>query len=607
MTLPPALVQTQWARLIVTTLQQSGVATIVVSPGSRSAPLAWAAAQLQNQIAVVVIIDERSAGFYALGAARATGRPAALLCTSGTAAAHYLPAVIEAASTHVPLIIVTADRPAELQYCGAPQTIDQSHLFGGFSRASYLLGTPDATPLALRGCRRTVAQAVALATGALPGPVQLNVPLRKPLEPAVALDAEQHEFVRFSDQLAAHSPVLTAPVLHAVIPERVLTTINDARSGIIAVGNTPAYGTGLTEAVAALAQATGFVVIAESGSQVRHAGSCVTHHDALTMSSARDQLAPDVIIQIGGELASSGWIAARVAWTDAVTLIFDSHGVVDPHSQASAVVIGELAGALRDVAGRCAPLSEQAALRSAFAARWHALDTIAAAAVERALHTYPTAEAGMIKAAMHALPQGAGLLLGNSLPIRVVDQVTAPTSDRRRWIVTQRGANGIDGLLAGAAGAVQARGPAMLLIGDVSFAHDIGSLAVLRSVQQPLAIVVLDNDGGRIFDTLPIATTMDPLDPLASAGTVSAATVMAQFFTTPPGFDIATVARAFGLTTIETTTAHTTHHAVRQAFERACVTIIVVRCSSDGAQAVQRAVLDSIGTSTLLQRPSEKT
>ncbi len=603
MTLPPALVQTQWARLIVATLQQCGVATLVVSPGSRSAPLALAAAQLQDRVAVAVVIDERSAGFYALGAARATGRPAALICTSGTAAAHYLPALIEAASTHVPLLVVTADRPAELQYCGAPQTIDQSKLFIGFARASFLLGTPDATALALRGCRRTVAQAVAVATGALPGPVHLNVPLRKPLEPAIAQNPEQDEFVRFSDEIITQSPILIPPVLQAVIPDCVLALINQARSGIIALGNTPAFGAGLADAVAALATATGFVVIAESGSQVRHAGRCVAHHDALTMSTARELLEPDVIVQIGGELASSGWITARIAWAEAKTLIFDSHELVDPHSQASAVVIGDLVGALADVTRRLDPTSEHVATRASFAARWHAFDASAASAVETSLHKYPTAEAGMIKAAMQALPQGAGLLLGNSLPIRIVDQVTAPTADLRRWIVTQRGANGIDGLLAGAAGAVQARGPAMLLIGDVSFAHDIGSLAVLCSVTQPLAIVVLDNDGGRIFDTLPIAATAETPE---TSDARDAATVMAQFFTTAPGFDAAAVARGFGLTTIETTTTLATHHAVRQAFERAGATIIVVRCSSDGALAVQRAVLHQINSAVLPQLPLEK-
>ena len=606
MSLSPALVQTQWAQLIMATLQQSGVATIVVSPGSRSAPLALAAAQLQKSASVVVIVDERSAGFYALGAARATGRPAALICTSGTAAAHYLPALIEAAATLVPLVVMTADRPPELHYCGAPQTIDQTKIFGGFTRACFLLGTPDAAPLAMRGCRRTVAQAVALATGALPGPVQLNVPLRKPLEPAVAHNAAEHEFVRFSDTLAAHTPVIGSPLLRAEIPDAVLGLINRAQRGIIAVANTPAYGSGLSDAVAALAQVTGFAVIAESGSQARHAGRCLTHHDALTMSAARDQLAPDLILQIGGELASSGWIAARVAWADAATVMFDSHGAVDPHSQASAVVIGNLKDALVDVTRHIAANNDHAATRAAFVANWHAIDSVAATAVEAALMQHPACESGMIKAAIHAMPLGAGLLLGNSLPIRVVDQVTAPTTDHRRWIVTQRGANGIDGLLAGAAGAVQARGPALLLIGDVSFAHDIGSLAVLRNVTQPLAIVVLDNDGGRIFDTLPIASAPDTLRTADAADTADAAKMMAKFFTTAPGFDAAAVARAFGITTVETTTTLATHHAVRQAFERASATVIVVRCSSDGAQAVQRAVLDHINTSLPASLPLEK-
>ncbi|HPH70641.1 MAG TPA: hypothetical protein PLF40_33045, partial [Kofleriaceae bacterium] len=376
-------------------------------------------------------------------------------------------------------VVLTADRPAELHYCGAPQTIDQHGLFGRFARAALQLGTPDAAPLSLRGCRLTVAHAVGLAMGPIPGPVQLNIPLRKPLEPAAPHTEEERDFVSFSDNIADATPIVSHATVQATVPAHVTELIATAQRGIIAVGNVPAYDRDLAAAVAELARATGFVVIAESGSQLRLAGRCISHHDALVSCAARGVLAPDLIVQIGGELASSGWIAARVAWASATTVMLDRFAQHDPHSQAAAIIVGELATTVRALTVPSTAASLQP--RAAYAATWNALDAVASASVETALAANSTAEPGFVKAAVRSLPKGAGLLLGNSLPIRVVDQVCDPSDDNERWVVTQRGANGIDGLLAGAAGAVAARGPAMLLIGDVSFSHDVGSLAVLRT------------------------------------------------------------------------------------------------------------------------------
>jgi 2-succinyl-5-enolpyruvyl-6-hydroxy-3-cyclohexene-1-carboxylate synthase len=302
-----------------------------------------------------------------------------------------------------------------------------------------------------------------------------------------------------------------------------------------------------------------------------------------------------LVVQIGGELASSGWIAARVAWSSATTVMLDRFAQHDPHSQAAAILVGDLATTVRALT---APTpSAMLQTRAAYAATWKSLDAVASASVEAALTAYPTAEPGFVKAAVRALPQGAGLLLGNSLPIRVVDQVCSPTDDSERWVVTQRGANGIDGLLAGAAGAVAARGPAMLLLGDVSFSHDVGSLAVLRTCNVPLVVVVIDNAGGRIFDTLPIATATE---------VPSAAAALTPYFTTPPGLDIGAVARAFGLNTIEATTPEATHNAVRAAFAHAGATIIVAHCSSNGAHAVQTAVVTSLNAHVASETKTEK-
>ena len=195
-------VQTIWAELIAATLAGAGVRTVVVSPGSRSTPLV-AAIAARRECELVTIIDERAAAFYALGVARATGEPVALACTSGTAAAHYLPALVEASLAGVPLVALTANRPPELHACGAAQTIDQTRLYGAFARAAFALGAPVADALALAAVHRTIRQAVALARGPHPGPVHVDVPLRKPLEPAPpATDAER--------ALAAHAAALTS-------------------------------------------------------------------------------------------------------------------------------------------------------------------------------------------------------------------------------------------------------------------------------------------------------------------------------------------------------------------------------------------------------------
>ncbi|MBE7447873.1 MAG: hypothetical protein HS111_02935 [Kofleriaceae bacterium] len=178
-----AAVQTVWAELCVASLADAGVTELVVSPGSRSTPLVAAAAALPG-LTLYPVIDERAAGFFALGRARAGGAPVAVVCTSGTAPAHYLPAVIEAAMSGVPLVVVSADRPPELHGAGAAQTIDQTRLFGGFVRRFEELGPADGSPLALRALRRKLGQAVAAARGPAPGPVHVNVALREPLEPA---------------------------------------------------------------------------------------------------------------------------------------------------------------------------------------------------------------------------------------------------------------------------------------------------------------------------------------------------------------------------------------------------------------------------------------
>src|SRR3569623_1144779 len=414
--------QTLWAELIASTLADAGVRVCVVSPGSRSTPLGAARAN-DGRRALPTIIDERAAAFYALGAARATldGAPVALVCTSGTAAAHYLPALVEASYAGVPLVAITADRPPELQHCGASQTIDQVNMYGAFVRGAFDLGAPEGSPRALRAVRRKLIQAIALANGPSPGPVHVNVPLRKPLEPS-------------------------APS---------------------------------TDAARALAK-------------------------------------------LVGELRKEPVVARA------------------PHLAAAA-----------------------ASLR-------------ARGAIERALASHPRSEGAVLRAVVQAAGS-ATLQLGNSLPIRVVDQVA--TSHEPRTVLTQRGAAGIDGLIASAAGATRAGKPVVLVLGDVRFAPDLGGLLAAREATAPLAIVAVDNAGGRIFAGLPVARAI-------------ATAAYDKHWTTAPGLDPAAVAPALGARGIPAASPAAVAAALTAALAPPGTTLLPAPVTPTGAQDVRRTALE---------------
>src|SRR5262245_21176800 len=326
---PPvtAAVQTLWAELVATTLADAGVVRCVISPGSRSTPLVAALAR-EPRLELTTLVDERSAGFFALGAARATGVPVALVCTSGTAAAHYLPAIVEASLASVPLLAFTADRPPELQACGASQTIDQVKLYGDFVRGAIDLGPPSPGELALRAVRRKIVQAITLASGPDPGPVQVQLPLRKPLEPAApASDAER--------ALAAYAARITGPVRvaaprlaadPAAIAE-LAAAIAAEPDGVIVAGAMPASFAAARAAVLAFAARCGYPVIAEAGSQLRFGprpvgaidgaidGAVLVDHFDLIPPAALPL--PRLVIQLGAEPVAAAWPAWLARFTDA--------------------------------------------------------------------------------------------------------------------------------------------------------------------------------------------------------------------------------------------------------------------------------------------------
>lgn len=587
--------QTEWARLLLGTLRAAGVREAVISPGGRSTPFTWAALETAG-LRCRTLIDERSAAFFAVGHARLTGEPVLLICTSGSAAANYLPAVVEASESGTPLLVLTADRGLELQQAAAPQTVDQIKLFGDHVRDFFELGSPDAHPRMLGAVRRMAAQAALATRSPVPGPVHLNARARKPLEP-VAADGPAAEAVR-----AAVDALLEggAPASHdgAARPSadgiRALAdACRSARRGLIVCGPTPPADGVPAVDLAALARATGFPVAAEPASQARFDPGIDGAHwidgfaTLLSVPPFRERAAPDLVLQLGRPPTAAAWGGAFNRWPDTTRYVIAPHGWPDPWSTATAVVrgpvrptIAALVEALDGAGGGPRPDDAAAAgaawldeLARANRTAWRVIDEAVADGLS---------EGAAVRAAIDAVPDGGVLALGNSLPIREAEMF-APAAARPVTVWAQRGANGIDGLISGAAGAAVAAGrPTTLIIGDVSFVHDVGGLAAAREVAAPFTIVVLNNGGGRIFERLPLGDRV-PAEAMDA-------------WLTPPPVDITAAAAAFGLAHARATDRAGLARALEEAAGRPGATVVEAVIEAGGTTAHQRDLLRRLET-----------
>jgi 2-succinyl-5-enolpyruvyl-6-hydroxy-3-cyclohexene-1-carboxylate synthase len=574
------------------TLYAAGITDIFISPGSRSTPFTWQALKTRG-VNCHPIIDERCAAFAALGYVRATARPAAILCTSGSAPAHYFPALIEAALAFLPLLVITADRPFELQHSGAAQSIDQVKLYGDHVRRFFEVGLPDAAQGALIGLRRVVTQAVAISRGPVPGPVHLNVRARKPLEPMAAAGDQQTALsTRVSALLAApltrHVLAQAAP-LPSVVRE-IAHALVGAHAGAIVLGPLPPQHRTIARALADLATALGFPILAESASQMRfalsqHALACPQFPWLLSSEAFRRSHGPDVLLCLGATPTCSGF-ETWARESGASRYLLSEHEGPDPLGSACMIVQGDIASSLellrREVESiDVAPRAEQ----RDFAAALVEGGRICQRLVRQELASEPgLAEGTAVACIAEALPTGAQWMLGNSLPIRDVDAYVFGGADV--VILSQRGANGIDGLVSGAVGStLGTQLPTLLLLGDVSLLHDIGGLALARLARTPLVIAVLDNDGGRIFDQLPVHELY------------AADADLANYWRTPAHCDLGQAARMFGLRYSSPGTQGELLHATREALHTNSTTLLHVRVGVDSALNVRRRVLSGLAAS----------
>ena len=468
-----------------------GMTHAVTCPGSRNAPLIFALAETEG-LTTVSVLDERSAGFLALGMAKASGRPVAVTCTSGTAAANLLPAVVEAYEARVPLIVLTADRPPELRDTGAGQAIDQLKLYGSAAKwfvevGNHEPGRDTAVFHRSLGCR-----AWATAAGGRPGPVHLNFPLREPLAPkheeldseAWAGRADGKPWVEVWEPPASAAAGLATDVAHP--------------RGVLVCG--PGTGRDAIEPITALAAATGWPILAEPTSGLRcgtHDRShVVAHYDVLLRDEAwADAHLPRFAIRIG-DTPTSKPLRAWLARTE--QLVLDPHATWHEPTRSAQWI------AAADPALTCAELAETVDVPKdpAWLDEWRAADELTGPALADGADPL---EAKVWAALATSLPEAATVWVSSSMPIRDVESFFPSVANPIRFLAN-RGANGIDGVVSAAAGAaLTAGGRAWLLTGELALLHDIGGLIAATRAGAELTIVCANNGGGNIFDFLPLA------------------------------------------------------------------------------------------------------
>ncbi len=537
----------EWAR--------AGVTDAVVAPGSRSAPLTLALAR-DGRLRVHVVIDERSAAFFALGLARGSGRPVVVCCTSGTAGAHFHPAVIEADLSGIPLLVCTANRPPELLDTGAGQTIDQHHLYGRSVRWFAAPGPPEAVPGDLSGktavWRSVAARAVAETLGPPAGPVHLDLAFREPLASPRAA---------FADTGRAGG----APWTVSHRPERRLASagltnlasrLRGVERGLVVAG----WGAAVSVPTAsALARALGWPLLADPLSGLRDGLHAVSTYDALVRSEAfASRHRPDLVLRVGAPLTSK----VTTAWLDPAIaqIVVDPDGRwLDPHRAACerlAVDAEPLLADLVEMLGR-------ATRESAWSAEWRDAEASARVSVDACLDADDTPfDARIARDVLAAVPDGGALLVASSMPVREIEWFAAPRGGVR--VHANRGANGIDGLISTTLGiAAGANAPTVGLLGDLAWLHDANGLLAagrLAASGVDATFVVPDNGGGGIFHFLP-ASALAELDDL---------------FVTPQTVDVAAVARAYGVETTRVERGSEVGPAVRAALSAGGVRLIVV-------------------------------
>lgn len=529
-------------------LFHSGVKQVVISPGSRSTPLALAFASYKK-IKVWIDIDERSAGFFALGIAKEANEPVALLCSSGTAAANYFPAVIEAHYSRVPLIVLTADRPHELREVGAPQTIDQIKLFGDFVKRFEEMALPEATPMMLRYVRNQADRAVQTAISSFSGPVHVNFPFREPLVP----DFSVENVWGTKEQYPSH---LTLPSEKGWDKQALASLFHNKKRVLLIAGP---MGKASSEAIVQLARAWNIPILADPLSQLRHFSDphVIATYDALMKSKkVRDRLGVDLIIRFGAMPVAKP-IHQLLNEQSIPQLIIDEQvSFRNPSHETAHYLYGNPTAIAEDLATWKWQGSRQ------WLAWWQEVNAQAKSLLSNRDDVTSLTEGDAVFAIREEIPEGSILFASNSMPIRDVDTFWFD-QPKKVLIAANRGANGIDGIISTAIGMASGGKRVTLIIGDLSFLHSMNGLMLAKRYQLPLTIVVVNNDGGGIFSFLPQAQEEEKSFEL--------------LFGTPQGIEFKQAAQLFDVAYEQPNNWEAYRQALRESYQRAGCTIIELR------------------------------
>ena len=537
-----------------------GVTTAIVSPGSRSTALAIAARWTQR-LDVQIHLDERSAAFYALGMAKASRRPVVLVCTSGTASANYLPAVVEAHYSGVPLIVFTADRPAELRDWGAGQTIDQVDIYGSHVRWAAEMATVGETDP--QWYRRMAARAVREATAPRPGPVHLNWPFREPLEPTAKPEVSISPTVELTEARPSPTPAEI----------ELMTRLSGFERGLIVAGPSDFDSTAV-RSIGAFAARAGWPIMAEPGSQLRFG----QHTKRATVIGTADQLlrvgewstahVPDVVLRIGDSPTCKPfrlWIETNPA---------PHHVLIDPDGRwneasftTTHVVSAEAALLLAVV--------ECDRGTTAWTESWASAEAKARAAIDQIVDSEPMLEASVARTVGREMTGAESLYVSNSMPVRDLDSF-AGTAAEGPTVYSNRGASGIDGLVSCANGVAATGSPTVLYIGDIATLHDVGGLLQAARDGNTLTLVIPNNDGGGIFSFLPVAQQED--------------VNFDELFHTPHGTDLSQLGAITGVRHTAVGDVEALIGAPRQRVQRPGVDIIEIPIDRDANLAQHRAI-----------------
>ena len=515
------------AQLLVEELTRLGITQFVISPGSRSTPLTVAVAR-HSKAKTTVHYDERGAAFYALGHARATGIPAVLICTSGTAVANYLPAVVEASMDNVPLIVLSADRPPELIDMGANQAIFQQNIYGVYPRLTQNIPPPD--PATSESSILSLIDALFDAsTGNRPGPVHLNCQFREPLLPDNPQSIE-HATVEIDwlqgDSRFTEQPIRTFPHQMDMI-ESIAKNFEESKRGLIIVGRSvdKKYNTDILR----LAETSKLPILPDVQSQLRFNGhkQIINHFDLALLSEELYQSKPDFIVHFGGAYTSKRLLNYVNDSAIYYISVKETPERIDPNNQVSIEIITNIGAFCQSFNAPKIGLNDQ------WLNTWQRLEKRTAGSLIHLLNNQSQlSEPATSYQLSKLIPSNHALMLANSMSIREMEMFAAPGHFQGK-IFANRGSSGIDGLLATSAGYGAGSGaPVTVLIGDLAFLHDLNSLQLIKISEQPIIIIVINNDGGGIFSFLPVKNEADVFEP---------------FFGTPHGLTLEHAASMFDL------------------------------------------------------------